>query len=147
MVEDAFDVGVADVAEEAADQDQVGGGEFGVLVRRRGVPGDDFDAGEVRGAGRADRLGHVPFVQLDQAGTDFTAAGVVGQDADQVAALARAEAERGEGARRGGVEGGADPFLDEGQAPTQVGVGGVVGVVPLVPVHARNLVTAPAPVA
>jgi hypothetical protein len=70
----------------------------------------------------------------DQPGADVGPAGVAGQGADQVAALARAQADDAQRARLGLVKSDADLLLDRGQAPGQRGGRVVVVVVPGVPV-------------
>jgi len=136
-----FDVRVGDVAEHAADQDQVGGDHPGVGVGQRRVAGHDLDLGQAGCAGRLPGHVGVARVEFDQAGPDVVPAGVVGQNADQVAALARAHADGAQRTRPGFVQRGADLILDRRQAPGQRGIGVVVVVVPDVPVvfgHMRH---------
>jgi len=91
VVEGALDVGGHHIAEHTADEDQIGGYESQVPVGRRGVPGDGFHTVQTGRLGRAPSHFDVPLVQLDQPGADVVPAWVVGEGADQVAALAGAQ--------------------------------------------------------
>jgi hypothetical protein len=130
----ALDVRVGDVAEHAADQDQVGGRHPGVGVGQCRVGGHHLDPGQARRSCRLAGHAGVARVDFDQPGLDVMPAGVAGQGADQVAALARAHADGAQRARPGLVQRGADLVLHRGQAPGQHGARLVVGVVPGVPV-------------
>ena len=136
-----LDVGVGEVAEHTADQDQVGGHHPGVGAGQRGVTGHDLNPGQAGRPGRLPGRVGVARVEFDQAGPDVVPAGVAGQDADQVAALARAHADRAQRARPGLVQGGADLILDRRQTLGQRGPRVVVVAVPGVPVafgHMRH---------
>ena len=63
---------------------------------------------------------------------------MAGQHSDQVAALARAQADRVQRARRRGVQRHPDLVLDRRQAAGERGAGLVVVVVPGMPVHLRH---------
>ena len=130
------------VAEHPADQHQVGRDHPGVLVGQRRVRGHHLDPRQARGLGGVPRRGRVARVELDQAGRHVVAAGMAGQDADQVAALARAQADRVQRARRRRVERLPDLGLDRGQAAGERGAGLVVVVMPGVPVHVGHAIHA-----
>jgi hypothetical protein len=126
---------VGQVAEHPADQHQVGRDQAGVLVGQRRVGGHHLDPRQPRGLGGVPGRVRVARVDLDQAGRHVVAAGMSGQHADQVAALARAQADRVQRARRRRVQRHPDPVLDGRQAAGERGAGPVVVVVPGVPVH------------
>lgn len=110
----ALHVGVAHVAEHAADQYQAGGRQSGIRIGQRRVPGDDLDLAEPGPRrGLAGDAG-VAFVEFDQAGRDVVAPPVTGEDRDDVPALPGAHAHRAERAGRRGVERDTDLLLDRG---------------------------------
>ncbi|MGH3178411.1 MAG: hypothetical protein ACRDPF_31615 [Streptosporangiaceae bacterium] len=123
------------VAEYPADQHQVGRDHPGVLVGQRRVGGHHLDPRQARGLGGVPRRGRVARVELDQAGRHVGAARMAGQGADQVAALARAQADRVQRTRRRRVQRHPDLILDRRQPPGELGAGLVVAVVPGVPVR------------
>ncbi len=99
---------VRDVPEDAAEEDEVGrhrarerGGDGGVALH-------ELDGGEPegrgRGAPRADCLGR----EVDEARPDVAGPRVVGEHAEEVAAVARAQADDPDRARGRAVERGAD---------------------------------------
>lgn len=104
------------------------------MAGQRGIAGDDLDGGQIRL--RRETAGHrgIARVEFNQPGGHVAAARVAGEDADQVAALASAEADRAYRARRGVVERGPDPVLHPGQSPGQAAAGIVVARVPGIPV-------------
>jgi hypothetical protein len=131
----APDVVVGHVAEHPAHQHQVRRGQAGVLLGQRRVGGHHLDPRQARGLGGGPRRGRVARVELDQAGRHVGAARMAGQGADQVATLARAQADRVQRARRRRVQRHPDLLPDRRQPPGEHGAGLVVAVVPGVPVH------------
>jgi hypothetical protein len=125
---------VGQVAEDPAHQHQVGRDQAGVLVGQRGIGGHHLDPRQARGLGGLARHGRAARVELDQAGHHVGAAGMAGQRADQVAALARAQADRVQRARRRCVQRHPDLVLDRRQALGERGAGLVVAAVPGLPV-------------
>jgi hypothetical protein len=108
---------VGHVAEHPAGEHQVGRHHPGVPIGQRRVAGHHLDPRQARGLGRAARHGRVARVELDQAGRHLVAAGMAGQDADQVTALARAQADRVQRARWRRVQRRPDLVLNRYQAP------------------------------
>jgi hypothetical protein len=131
----APDVVLGQVAEHPADQHQVGRHHPGVLVGQHRVAGHHLDPRQARGLGGVPRRGRAARVELDQAGRHVGAARMAGQHADQVAALARAQADRVQRTRRRRVQRHPDLILDRRQPAGERGAGLVVVVVPGVPVH------------
>jgi hypothetical protein len=130
---------VGQVAEHPAGQHQIGRDHPGVLVGQRRVRGHHLDPRQARGLGGFPGRGRVARIDFDQAGRHVVAAGVAGQDADHVAALARAQADRVQRTWRRRVQRHADLVLDRRQAAGERGAGLVVVVVPSVPVHLRHI--------
>jgi len=130
----ALDVRVGHVAEHAADYDQIGGRQPGVGVGQRRVAGHHLDPGQAGRLRRLPRGGGVARIEFDQPGPHVAAAGVAGQRADQVAALARAHADGAQRARLSLVQRDADLILHRRLAAGQRTAGVVVVVVPGVPV-------------
>jgi hypothetical protein len=129
---------VIQVAEHPADQHQVGRDQGAVLVGQRRVGGHHLDPRQARGLGGVPGRVRDARVELDQAGRHVVAAGVAGQDADQVTALAGAQADRVQRTRRRRVQRHPDLVLDRRQAAGERGAGLVVVVVPGVPVHLHH---------
>lgn len=128
------DVLVADVAEDTTAQDEVGRDGAGVGVGDRGVPGHHLDGAQ---PGRGDPLprdGDVARIEFDQPGGDVGPARVVGQDADQVESLARAQAHHADRTRCPFGERAPDVALDHLQSSGQLASGVTVGCVPVEPV-------------
>ncbi len=138
---------VGHVAEHSAGQHQVGRHHPGVLIGQRRVAGHHLDPRQPRRLRRGTRRGGVARIELDQAGRHVVAAGMVGQGADQVTPLARAQADRVQRPRRRRVQRRPDLILDRRQALGECGAGRVVVAVPRVPVpfghtsHATDLTT------
>ncbi len=126
---------VADVAQHAAQQQQVGGRAPGVRVGAACVGAPDRDARQVGGSRRGGR-GEVG-VQLDQGGRDPGSVRPAGQHAEQVAAVAGADAGHHHRPGLRAVEPPGDLRLDHGESLGQRrGRVGVVGM-PGPPVGAR----------
>jgi hypothetical protein len=126
---------VGQVAEHPADQHQVGRDHPGELVGQRRVAGHHLHPRQARGLGGVPGHGRDVRVEFDQAGRHVGAAGMAGQHADQVAALARAQADRVQRTRRRGVQRHPDLILDRRQAAGERGAGLVVTLVPGTPVR------------
>ncbi len=125
---------IGHVAEHPADQHQVGRHHSGVVVGQRRVAGYHLHLRQPRGLGCVARRGGVARIEFDQAGRHVVATGMAGQGADQVTALAGAQADCAQRGRRRRVQRRPDLVLDRCQAPGEYGAGLVVVVVPRVPV-------------
>ena len=131
------DVRRGDVAEHAAQEDDVRrhGADVGIGERR--IRGDHVDRVETGGRGGALRQIDVLPVELHQAGTDLGAPRVLGQHADQVVPLPRAHADRPDRTGSGAVEDITQLCLHERETPSELRVGALVARVPRAPVDRR----------
>ena len=135
QADSAGNVLVRDVAEDAAQHQHIGGPEAIGNVGRSGIGGDDLNVVEAgRRGGRPGLISEVG-VELDKTGADIAPAGMIGQHADDVAALSRAQAQHGDRTGRGGVEGRDQQALHGGQALAVSRCRVVVVGVPDVPVE------------
>ena len=140
MVDCALDVFVADVAEDAARQQDVGWRHAGVAVGHRRVGAAHAHAVESRRAGARARRLRQRVVQLDEHRRDVLASRVLRQRADHVAPLSGAHAGDADRPRLRGalIQRRADMRLHDAQPLRQARVGIVVRGVPLLPVGRDN---------
>ncbi len=129
------DVLCGDVAEDAAEKDEIGRDSARVGIGHQGVRGDHFDSLKARSlCGTRGEL-RIVRVELDQTRRDIRLPGVPGERRDEIVALPRAHADRPHPAGTGGVQRGADQPLNYQQAPAQRGARVLVVLVPCSPVH------------
>jgi N-6 DNA Methylase len=135
----ALDVRCRDVAEDAADEHQVGWDRALVGVGERRIAGDYLHPVEpslLRGTAREE---HVVLVELDQARTDVPAPLMIGERPDEIVSLPRAYAHHLDRAGWHTVQPSAHLLLHEHEALGEPRVGLLVGVVPCSPVHDERL--------
>ena len=125
-----LDVDVGHVAEHAARQHQVGGHGAGVGVGHAGVGLDHLDAVEPRRPGALAGGGHVRRQQLDEPAGHVGPAAVAGGGAEDVVALAGAQADHADRPGRRPVEGLVDEVAHDEQSQVQRRPRPVVVVVP-----------------
>ena len=131
-----LDVGVGDVAQHTAEQDEVGRRQVRIHVVVPGVGGAHLDTGPAAGsvAGVPGEAG----VELDEGRRDAVGVVAPGEDLEQVAAVPRAETDHPDRSRRRGVQPYGDLVLDDAQPATQGGGRVGVGAVPGLPVGHRS---------
>jgi hypothetical protein len=122
MVDRVGDVDLADVAEHATEQDQVGRDGAPVCVGDGGIAEDRLDAMKARCLRGLPRKQHVALVQLQEPSCDILAAGMVGQCSDQVVGLAGADPDRSNRIERRAIEHGANLRLNDHQPAAKGGV-------------------------
>jgi hypothetical protein len=113
LVNGTADVAVADVAEHAAHEHQVGGHRAQVGVSAASVPTHHLNAGEAGVARCPLRDGHVAGVELNQTRTHRHTLGRASQRLDKVPPLARARAHHAQFPTAMLVQPGRDALLDK----------------------------------
>ena len=127
-------IGIGDVAEHAARQDEMGRNGACVRGGGRGVSSDHLDALERHLGGQAPGGLSIVGIEFHQRGRHVGRSGMPGQRAGEVPTLAGAHADDSDGPSRQVVQATTDPRLDDAQAPRQAGGGIVVGEMPANPV-------------
>lgn len=140
MANRCTDIGVADVTEDSAEQQDIRGNAPRVRARTRGVSHDELHVPKALPSGPISSGRGKLGAQFDESGAHIPAPGVLGQHAEQVAPIPRARADHPDGAGRPAMQGFADSRLNEAEPIAHGGVFGV-GSVPLHPLagHTSNL--------
>jgi hypothetical protein len=131
-------VGISDVPEHAADQDDVGRHRAQVGRCRRRVPFDDLQVTKPGRIASGSSLSDELRVTFHKTCEDVAAARVIGEHSDDVAALAGAHAENANGTFPRVVERATEARLHYCQAPAQRGIWILVCRVPPDPVSIGN---------
>jgi hypothetical protein len=113
------DVGVADVAEYAAQQHQIRRQDAGVQRGVRGIPMDDVQSVEPRSLQLRLQPLDVALVELHESTLDVSHRWMAGERTDQVVTLAGAHADDRERISRAGGQDPADLRLDDCKPPAQ----------------------------
>jgi len=112
-------VAIADVSEDAAHEEEVGGDGIRVDVAQGRVGANHFDGVELRGDGSLSGAVGKRRIELDQPSTHLPRAWMLGEHIEQVAPIARAEANHARRSRRAAFEEGMDVPPDDLQALRQ----------------------------
>lgn len=141
MVDGVGEISLADVAEHATEQDQVGRNSAPICVGDGGIADDRLNAMKARYLRGLPGKRDVALVKLHEPSDEIIAAGMVGERSDQVMALTGTNPDRSNCTRRGIVEHRANLRLYDREPAAECGIGVRVVSMPRPPVHVARETT------